>query len=84
MQGPIQNSRDNREENISIVDTNEIFLRRGTPVVCHGLNNVAHLNGKIGDIRKIDLDEAGRCEVHFEDTNLEPCVYNIRDRKSVV
>ncbi len=51
----------------------------GTPVLCRGLNKMAYLNGKIGDIRKIDIDEDGRCEVHFEDdTTLKRRVQSIK------
>jgi hypothetical protein len=27
------------------------------PVVCHGLQNAAHLNGTIGDVRDLDIKE---------------------------
>ncbi len=41
----------------------------GTPVVCEGLQQLTHLNGKIGDVRKVDLEE-GKCQVHFEEAGL--------------
>ena len=41
----------------------------GSPVVCHGLKNAAHLNGKIGDARVYNRI-TGRYEVHFEDKSL--------------
>ena len=50
----------------------------GTPVVCHGLKNVPHLNGKIGDVRSFDRNGSKRYEVHFEDTSLVPSVANVR------
>ena len=40
-------------------------------MVCHGLKNAAHLNGKIGDARDYD-DDTGRYEIHFEDKSLKP------------
>ena len=48
-----------------------ICWRPGTPVVCHGLKNAAHLNGMIGDARKW-IPGTGRYEVHFEDKSLKP------------
>ena len=43
----------------------------GTPVVCHGLKNAAHLNGKIGDARGYKA-ATDRYEIHFEDKSLKP------------
>jgi len=47
----------------------DVFPGPGTPVVCHGLVEGAHLNGKIGDARGF---EKGKYEVHFEEAGLEP------------
>jgi hypothetical protein len=56
------------------VKANDIIPSKASPVVCHGLKNASHLNGKIGDVRGFDEDEM-RCEVHFEDKNILPkCV----------
>ena len=48
----------------------------GCPVICHGLVNAAHLNGKLGDVRSIsfckDSDREVRLGVHFEDKSLKP------------
>jgi hypothetical protein len=45
----------------------------GTPVICHGLNNAAYLNGKIGDICSFDTTaETLRYGVHFEDGSITP------------
>ena len=48
----------------------------GCPVICHGLVNAAHLNGKLGDVRSIsfgkDSDREVRFVVHFEDKSLKP------------
>ena len=48
----------------------------GCPVICHGLVNAAHLNGKLGDVRSIsfskDSDRVVRLGVHFEDMSLKP------------
>ena len=53
------------------VAANSIVLRVGSPVVCHGLKNAAHLNGTIGDVREYNRDK-GRFVVHFDDNNLDP------------
>ena len=45
----------------------------GTPVVCHGLKNASHLNGKIGDLRGYN-PETGRFKLHFEDKSLKPAL----------
>jgi len=73
------------EEKEIIFDTKDAIPVLGTPVICHGLIESNHLNGKIGEIRDIKKKRpAGRlghmlqyCEkagryVHFEDEGLEP------------
>jgi hypothetical protein len=61
-------------ERLIKVKANDIIPSKASPVVCHGLKNASHLNGKIGDVRGFDEDEM-RCEVHFEDKNILPkCV----------
>lgn len=51
------------------VAIDDVKIERGTPVICHGLKNAAHLNGKIGDITSYD-GETGRYGVRFEDKGL--------------
>jgi len=58
---------DEKETKISAPD---IIPYLGTPVVCKGLQQLTHLNGKIGDVRKVDLEE-GKCQVHFQEAGLE-------------
>lgn len=53
------------------VGANDIICHDGTPVVCHGLINASHLNGKIGDAREYNFD-TDRYAVHFDDTSLKP------------
>ena len=48
-----------------IVDTDDLQIKVGTPVICHGLENASHSNGKMGDIKGLNL-QAQRHEVHFE------------------
>ena len=49
----------------------DVFPGPGTPVVCQGLSERAHLNGKIGDTRGFN---GGKFEVHFEEAGLEPAI----------
>ena len=55
------------------VTSSHIIYDFDTPVVCHGLKNAQHLNGKIGELRSFD-DKSLRYEVHFEDPKLKPCL----------
>eukprot|EP00571_Detonula_confervacea_P002527 CAMPEP_0172319320 /NCGR_PEP_ID=MMETSP1058-20130122/37344_1 /TAXON_ID=83371 /ORGANISM="Detonula confervacea, Strain CCMP 353" /LENGTH=454 /DNA_ID=CAMNT_0013034333 /DNA_START=28 /DNA_END=1393 /DNA_ORIENTATION=+ len=78
VQGPIATSRDVDKEKTFIVGTDDLILTPGTPVLCHGLKNASHLNGKIGDARMFDpLKE--RYPVHFEDANLKPCLIKLEN-----
>ena len=58
------------DETESKISASSILAFLGTPVVCEGLQQLTHLNGKIGDVRKVDLEE-GTCQVHFEEADLE-------------
>jgi len=49
----------------------DIFPGPGTPVVCQGLSESIHLNGKIGDTRGFNK---GKFEVHFEEVGFEPAI----------
>ncbi|KAL9178275.1 hypothetical protein ACHAXT_001703 [Thalassiosira profunda] len=53
------------------VDSENVRPELGTPVVCHGLKESSHLNGKIGEVRSID-EESGLPVVHFADPDIEP------------
>ena len=59
-------------EDAFAVGIDEVVMRPGTIVLCHGLKTASHLNGKIGEIRAI-CEENGRFEVYFEDKALAPC-----------
>eukprot|EP00984_Skeletonema_dohrnii_P029818 scaffold20708_cov118-Skeletonema_dohrnii-CCMP3373.AAC.2 len=78
VQGPIADPRNDDEEELFSVDSTDIIPFPGTPVVCHGLQKAAYLNGKVGDVRDLDVKEkedgskyfdmdVDRCVVHFED-----------------
>jgi len=68
--GPISDPRKPDEEEIMTVAMNDIILIQGSPVMCHGLRNAAHLNGKVGDTRSFD-NKTGRYRVRFEDKSLK-------------
>lgn len=69
----------NLEVKTIVVESDKVLLSKGTPVVCQGLKNASHLNGKIGDIRdygKGKLEDIGeyRYCVYFEDESIKPCL----------
>ncbi len=52
------------------------FPTLGCPVICHGLVNASHLNGKLGEVRSVLPDKSGsmdelRLGVYFEDKSLK-------------
>mmetsp|Transcript_19137 Transcript_19137/g.40330 ORF Transcript_19137/g.40330 Transcript_19137/m.40330 type:complete len:235 (-) Transcript_19137:35-739(-) len=51
------------------VSINDIMIIEGTPVICHGLKNAAHLNGKLGLI--VSHHRNGRYGINFEDKSLK-------------
>ncbi|KAL7542966.1 hypothetical protein ACHAXR_012254 [Thalassiosira sp. AJA248-18] len=75
IKGPIGerfDSRDEDKEQTTTVDAGHLsYDPQGTPVVCHGLKNASHLNGKIGDIRSLN-ERNGRYVVYFEDMSITP------------
>ncbi|KAL9187140.1 hypothetical protein ACHAXT_010860 [Thalassiosira profunda] len=59
-----------REGDVSeILFDDDYMIMPGTPVVCHGLKNAQHLNGKLGDVRSFDT-ATKRYVVRFEDKAL--------------
>jgi hypothetical protein len=59
------------DENEIKISASGMIAYFGTPVSCIDLQEqLTHLNGKIGDVRKVDL-EVGTCQVHFEEAGLE-------------
>ncbi len=59
---------DGEGDSFSIPSTS-IFPETGCPIICHGLLNAPHLNGKLGDVRSIAMGRSGevRLTVCFED-----------------
>ena len=55
-----------------------LIIGIGMPVICHGLKNANHLNGKLGDLR-LYHEERDRYEVHFEDKSLTPAFVRSRN-----
>ena len=71
VKGPISSPRTPDEETTMTVAIDEVNIRQGTPVMCHGLKNAAHLNGEIGDVRDFNSG-TDRYVVRFEDKILKP------------
>ena len=72
VQGPIVKPRNVEGKEMLTVAPNDVsHLVFGTPVICTGLKQKAHLNGKIGDIRS--RGEDSDCYlVYFENEELDP------------
>jgi hypothetical protein len=72
VKGPVCDPRKIEEEEEYTVDSIGVIPFVGTPVICHSLQKAAHLNGKIGEVRKGCDKDVDRCVVHFEDEGLKP------------
>jgi hypothetical protein len=73
VRGPIECPRIYSKEKVlkvTVHDNNVVFFV-GTPVICHGLKNASHLNGRIGDVRSFS-NKTKRYGVHFEDKSIPP------------
>lgn len=51
--GPITKPRKVNEERVFNVASDQVLLQAGCPVVCRGLKNAPHLNGKLGQVKSI-------------------------------
>jgi hypothetical protein len=51
--GPITKPRKVNEERVFNVTSDHVLLQAGCPVVCRGLKNAPHLNGKLGQVKSI-------------------------------
>ncbi|KAL3797348.1 hypothetical protein ACHAWO_005507 [Cyclotella atomus] len=72
VKGPILDPRVEEEERTMAVDAKDVILpTNGVPGICHGSNNAAYLNGKIGHIRSYEVT-AERYAVHFDDSKTIP------------
>ena len=67
VQGPITKPREVDEERIYRVESYLTLPFIGCPVICHGLLSASHLNGELGEVRKMKGTEDGiRLAVYFE------------------
>ena len=64
------------------VAANDVIIDEKTPVICRGLINAAHLNGKIGDLGEYNSD-TGRHQVYFEDKSLKPAMVKTENLRIV-
>ena len=73
--GPIEDEEYD-EGRVFRVASAMVYPKPGCPVMCHGLINAPHLNGKLGEVRSFIEDSSsscdGRFEVHFEEKGLKP------------
>ena len=80
--GPI----DDDEGRIFPVTSATMYPRVGCPVICHGLINAPHLNGKLGEIRSFAEDSSSgdvRFGVHFEEKGLKSAAVKNRNLQIV-
>ena len=71
--GPIVD--ENNERRMFRVESATVLPKSGCPVLCYGLINASHLNGKLGEIRSMSMDSSSggfRFGVHFEEKGLKP------------
>jgi hypothetical protein len=73
VKGPVVESPHGYEDHMLTLSLpiTDVLPAPGTPVVCQGLSERAHLNGKIGDTQGFN---GGQFEVHFEEAGLEPAI----------
>ena len=73
VKGPFVNEsfKNVEKETVLTLETSSLNFTQGTPVVCHGLENAVHLNGKIGDLRGFYASN-NQYKVCFEDKKLKP------------
>ena len=65
---------ENNEGRLFRVESAMVLPKPRCPVICYGLINASHLNGKLGEVRSIAEDSSGgvRFVVHFEEKGLKP------------
>ena len=60
-----QNLNKDEEEHTFSIESASIHPWVGCPVMCHGLINSPHLNGKLGDVRTVAEDKSGELRFGF-------------------
>jgi hypothetical protein len=66
---------ENNEGQLFRVESAMVLPKPRCPVICHGLINASHLNGKLGEVRSMSMDSSSggvRFGVHFEEKGLKP------------
>ena len=71
VQGPVSCPRNVEGEELLTIAADSFVLALGTPVICTGLKQQKHLNGKIGD-KRLKGEETDCYLVYFEDEELDP------------
>jgi len=64
------------------VETSEIKLAPGTPVICHGMKETTS-NGRIGEIQEW-IKERDVCRVVFEDESIKPTLLHRKNIRPVL
>ena len=74
VKGPVAKPRTVQEEEKITFPSGEVYPELGTPIVCHGLEEILlnYLNGKIGDLQSRD-GKGDSYKVHFEHKDIEEC-----------
>mmetsp|Transcript_25111 Transcript_25111/g.42913 ORF Transcript_25111/g.42913 Transcript_25111/m.42913 type:complete len:444 (-) Transcript_25111:44-1375(-) len=79
LRGPVKSfigsKRNIKLEKTFVVASKDIHILLGTPVVCHGLEVLTHLNGCVGEVRYwggVFQGGMSRPRIHFEENDLEP------------
>ena len=66
---------ENNEGQLFRVESAILLPKPRCPVICYGLINASHLNGKLGEVRSMSMDSSSggvRFGVHFEEKGLKP------------
>jgi hypothetical protein len=66
---------ENNEGQLFRVESAMVLPKPHCPVICYGLINASHLNGKLGEVRSMSMDSSSggvRFGVHFEEKGLTP------------
>ena len=74
--------KDPTTDEVTKIPTSDIIPFMGTPVICKGLQQLNHLNDKVGDVRFVRI-ESGMCQVHFEETGLEHAEIDVNNLRIV-
>ncbi len=82
VRGPLVAGMHVMEADVRSVPPDGVFPFPGQIVVCRGLRNASHLNGKVGVLGSWDKG-SGRYGVHFEDAKLKPANVKLENLRLV-